>query len=180
MMAAFSNTDTKLQVISFKLRSADGTIFDSSTLKEDLQLICFTCNHCPYALAAWPVLIDLADEYRGRVAFVAINSNNNPDYPDDRFEEMAPFMEKMGVNMPYLFDEDQSVARSYGAVCTPEPFLFLRGQLFYHGRINDNWKEPEKVKEQSLKLALEAALGQGSLPDSIHPSMGCSIKWVSP
>ncbi|MBE7440032.1 MAG: thioredoxin family protein [Spirochaetales bacterium] len=179
-MAAFSSTETKLEWKGFRLKNYDGSWFDSAALKDDIVCLCFTCNHCPYALAAWPTLIDLAQEFRDRVAFVAINSNNNPDYPDDRFEEMAPFVEQMGVNMPYLFDEDQSIARAYRAVCTPEPFLFVRGELFYHGRINDNWKEPEKVKEESLKLAIKAALGEGSLPESIHPSMGCSIKWVNP
>ena len=110
---------------------------------------------------------------------MAINPNNNPDYPDDSFDKMKPFAEKNNINFPYLFDEDQSVARAFGAVCTPDPFLFLDGRLSYHGRINDNWKEPQKVSEKSLEQALLRDMERGEGPASELPSMGCSIKWVA-
>lgn len=167
-------------LIPFELKDAYGKPVSSESYRDQAALlVVFTCNHCPYAVASWPVLIDLQKLY-GEQGFqaIAINPNNNPDYPDDRFEAMAPYVEQTGINFPYLFDGDQSVARAYNAVCTPDPFLFQRGKLFYHGRINDNWKEPAKVQEQSLELAIRAALGQGEGPAQELPSMGCSIKWV--
>ena len=77
----------------------------------------------------------------------------------------------------YSSDEEQNMARLYGARCTPDPFLFVSSQLFYHGRLNDNWKESKAVKEKSMELFVLAALGKGEAPPRRYPSMGCSIKW---
>jgi hypothetical protein len=91
---------------------------------------------------------------------------------------MIKFAEKYTINFPYLLDDSQTVAKSYGAVCTPDPFLFnnLR-RLVYHGKINDAL-EPEAipkipVMENNIKLILEG----GSIVNQFDPSIGCSIKW---
>ena len=166
-------------MIPFRLKEAHGGDYDSAELESKLALIAFTCNHCPYAKASWPVLIELSKKYAGDgLTVIAINPNNNPDYPEDRFEAMRPYAEQHGIRFPYLFDADQSVAKAYGAVCTPDPFLFTDGELFYHGRLNDNWQNPAAVKEPSMELFIEAALGRRTAPEKSFPSMGCSIKWV--
>ncbi|MBR32665.1 MAG: thioredoxin family protein [Spirochaetaceae bacterium] len=164
---------------SFELKDADGQMVNSTDLlKNPHILVVFTCNHCPYAIAAWPLLKDLQSRYGNQgLQIVAINPNSNPDYPEDGFDRMKPFALEHGIEFPYLFDEDQSVARAYGAVCTPDPFLFHNGKLSYHGRINDNWKDPEAVKENSLELALLRDMGESQGPERDFPSMGCSIKW---
>ena len=165
---------------AFKLKDVDGKFVDSAELvSRPHLLIVFTCNHCPYAIASWPVLKDLHQRYRDQgLEIVAINPNNNPSYPEDGFDRMKPFAEKNDIRFPYLFDEDQSVAKTYGAVCTPDPYLFHQGKLSYHGRINDNWQDPSAVKENSLELALLRDMGKGPGPEKVFPSMGCSIKWV--
>lgn len=166
-------------LISFRLTDVDGKIVSSDDLSSQILLVVFTCNHCPYAIASWPALIELQKKYGDKgYQTIAINPNNNPKYPDDSFDKMKPFAEKTGINFPYLFDEDQSVAKAYGAQCTPDPFLFVSGKLFYHGRINDNWKSPADVKEHSLDLQIQRALKKSTPTDKWVPSMGCSIKWV--
>ena len=164
---------------SFKLKDSDGFLFDSERLRESrLVLVVFTCNHCPYAIASWPVLNDLQERYEiYGLETIAINSNNHPDYPEDAFEKMAEFKKNHKITFPYLFDEDQKVARAFGAVCTPDPFLFLEGKLYYHGRLTDNWRNPEAVSDPSMERFIEAALERGPLPKHRYPSMGCSIKW---
>lgn len=169
------------ELIPFSLPDIDGKVVGSGDFKQnELLLIVFTCNHCPYAVASWPVLIELQNRYRGDgLQIVAINPNNNPEYPDDAFDKMKPFAGKTGINFPYLFDGEQTTARAYGAVCTPDPFLFHRGKLYYHGRINDNWQKPDQVTEHSLDLNIRAALGRiEKAPSKSFPSMGCSIKWI--
>ncbi len=175
----------------FRLQNYDGFYLRSEDfISSKLLLIVFTCNHCPYAKVAWPILIELQKKYQNnKLQVIAINPNNNPNYPDDSFEEMKRTYVSQNLNFPYLFDEDQSVAKLYNAVCTPDPFLFrnddLKGdfKLFYHGRFNDNWKEPQKVKENSMDLFIQDAI-KGKLvgvevhPRKVYPSMGCSIKWV--
>ena len=79
----------------------------------------------------------------------------------------------------YLRDQDQSVAKKYDAVCTPELFVIDgKGVICYHGGIDDNWQEPKKVKEPFLKNALEAVLAGQSVTKPTPHAMGCSIKWV--
>ena len=160
-------------LIPFELKEAGGDMVSSTTLSEaKLVLLVFTCNHCPYAIASWPVLIDLQKRYGDRgLQIVGINPNNNPAYPDDRFDAMQPYKQQTGINFPYLFDADQSVARAYKAVCTPDPFLFVDGKLAYHGRLTDNWQKPEAVNEKSIELQIQAALGEGGAPAQTYPSM---------
>ena len=168
-------------VIDFTLPDLDGLpvrIADFSS--GPALLLSFTCNHCPYAKAAWPILIDLQKQFGKRgLQIVAINPNNNPEYAEDAFDRMKPFASQIGLNFPYLFDAQQAVARQYGALCTPDNYLFREGSLYYHGRVNDNWQNPAVVKEKSLEIFVRAALGDTvNLPETMYPSMGCSIKWI--
>ena len=168
-------------IIPFQLPDIDNKSVSSSDFSDvKALLIVFTCNHCPYAIASWPVLIDLQNRYGSRgLQIVAVNPNNNPAYPDDSHDKMKPYVAQHGINFPYLFDGDQQLARAYGAVCTPDPYLFVDGKLAYHGRLNDNWQQPAAVTEHSLELRLQSALGDDvALPQKEFPSMGCSIKWV--
>ncbi len=144
-------------------------------------VIVFMCNHCPYVQAVWGRLVELQAEFEGRgVQFVGINSNNHPDYPEDNMENMKKYYEKHEMNFPYLLDENQKVARAYGAVCTPDIFVYDgERKLAYHGRIDDNWKDENLVTERELANALDA-LVRGERPyEKQNPSIGCSIKWIN-
>lgn len=144
-------------------------------------LVLFSCNHCPYARAAWPLIIDLFHKYGNKIGFVAINPNDELQYPDDSFDEMKIKKRKWNIPFPYLRDETQKAARSYQAKCTPDPYLFKNDSgtftLFYRGRVNDNWQELTKVTERNLEDAINALLNAQVPPKNQPPSMGCSIKW---
>lgn len=141
--------------------------------------IVFMCNHCPYVQATWKRLNTLQEKYRSRgVQLVGINPNLNPEYPEETFEKMKEYAEKFEMTFPYLQDETQEVAKSYNARCTPDIFVYDgERKLAYHGRVDDNWKEPEKVTSHELDDAFTALLNGEKLPETEHPSMGCSIKW---
>lgn len=132
-------------------------------------LIFFTCNHCPYAKAAWPILIDLYNVYKKKgIEFVAINPNDENDYSEDSF----------AIPFPYLRDETQDIAKAYQAQCTPDVYLFDSDKkLFYHGRVNDNWKDNNHVTRNDLDEALRRLFIGDRPPVEQFPSMGCSIKW---
>jgi len=81
-------------------------------------------------------------------------------------------------NFPYLRDETQSVARAYGAQRTPEVFLFNKNSVLrYHGSIDDNYDDPEAVKEHYLRMALDAMLSGNPISTAETQPVGCSIKW---
>ncbi len=123
---------------------------------------------------------DLAKGYRGRCAVVGINANDAVTYPDDSFEAMRQRAVAKGYTFPYLWDEEQTVARRFGAVCTPDFFLYdSHRRLAYRGRLDDNWKDASRVTRQELREAIEGVLA-GREPLEVQlPSMGCSIKWRS-
>lgn len=167
------------QAANFSLPDVSGKTYSLSDFKGKKGfLVAFSCNHCPYARAAWPLLIELADRYKDEVPFVAINPNDEVAYPEDSFERMKARASQWGINFPYLRDESQETARAYSAQCTPDVYLFdSQGKLFYHGRINDNWQNPEAVTRHDLKDAIETLLAGKEPSKEQFPSLGCSIKW---
>ena len=137
-----------------------------------------SCNHCPYVQAYEDRMIAIQRDYMDRgVGFVAVNSNYDKDYPEDSYENMIKRAKEKGFNFPYIRDEDQSLARTLSAVCTPETFVFDKGRkLVYHGRIDDN-RAPSKVTTHDLRNALEA-ITAGKKPAVVETRpFGCSIKW---
>jgi peroxiredoxin len=162
----------------FALPGTDGKTYSLEQFAEaPVLVVVFTCNHCPYAQAARTRIIELSEEYRNQgVAFVAVNPNDQTAYPEDSMEHMRE--ERFGYPFPYLRDAEQTTARAYGAVCTPDIFVYDASRaLAYHGRLDDNWQEPENVTSTDLQDALDALLA-GTLPRTEQkPSMGCSIKW---
>ena len=142
-------------------------------------LIAIMCNHCPYSNAIWKRLITLSEFAKKLdIATVAINPNIHPNYPEDSPAHMLDKIKEMNIPFAYLIDEEQKVAKSLGAVCTPELFLFDGDKkLYYHGRLDDNWQDARSVKEEDLREALMQLFGKQKPPFPQYPSQGCSIKW---
>jgi peroxiredoxin len=167
-------------VQDFALKGIDGNTHSLALHKSAKVLVLvFMCNHCPYAQAVWPRLNALALEFAPLgVQFLGINPNiNNPDYGEETFEKMKEYARKFKMTFPYLADDSQEVAKAYRAQCTPDIYVFDKERkLVYHGRVDDNWKEPDKVTRHELKDALKQILA-GTAPEVQNPSIGCSIKW---
>lgn len=164
----------------FELPSVDGDIYNPESFADKRALVVmFICNHCPYVVAVEGRIIQLSRDYSGLGAqVIGICSNDPTDYPDDSPENLLQRWRDKEYAFPYLIDETQEVAKAFGAVCTPDIFVYDRERkLAYHGRIDDNWKEPSKVTQRELRDALEKLI-RGERPAAEqHPSMGCSIKW---
>lgn len=163
----------------FSLPAADGLTIESKMIKDPVIAVIFTCNHCPYAIAYEDRIIALANRFDEEgVQFILINSNDSSDYPEDSFENMQLRYQEKAFPFPYCHDESQQVAKAYGALCTPHCFVFDQQRtLQYKGRIDDQWKDPQAVKEQNLKDALTALVkGEHPLVQEAN-AIGCSIKW---
>jgi len=165
----------------FRLPGVDGR---TRSLEEfagkPVLVIIFSCNHCPYVQAYEDRMIAIQKDYQDRgVQLVAINSNEEINYPEDNLEHMIERAKAKGYNFPYLRDVSQTVAKAYGATHTPQLFVFDRGRrLGYTGKIDDNWQKPGAVKRQYLREALDALL-KGAAPAEPHThAIGCTIKWA--
>ncbi|MCS7165126.1 MAG: thioredoxin family protein [Candidatus Calescibacterium sp.] len=166
----------------FELKDPYGKVYKLDELFGSKGLvIIFTCNHCPYAQAIWPRSIELYQKVKDKgINFVAINPNvANPAYPEDSIEKMKEYIQKLNIPFPYLIDETQEVARKYNAQCTPDIYLYnAERKLVYHGRFDDNWKDPNKVKSKDLEEAILNLIEGREINPEQYPSIGCSIKWV--
>ena len=164
----------------FRLRSVDGKSFARDDFKEKpVLVVMFICNHCPYVQAVEDRIVQLRRDYEPRgVQLVGICSNDPTDYPDDRPERLLQRWREKGYGFPYLLDETQDVARAFNAVCTPDIYVFdADRRLAYHGRIDDNWQQPAKVKRRELAAAVDALLAGRAPEREQQPAIGCSIKW---
>jgi len=164
----------------FDLPSVDGGRLRRDDLAERPVLaVLFLCNHCPYVKAVEDRIVALAHEFGSRgVAMVGICSNDPTDYPDDAPPRLLERWRAKDYRFPYLVDASQDVARAFGAVCTPDVFVFdQERRLAYHGRIDDDWKEPARATTRELGDAFEALLAGRRPAADQKPTIGCSIKW---
>ena len=165
---------------NFALQATDNKTYSlESFIDNEIIVIIFMCNHCPYVKAVLKRIIDLQNEFIARgVQFIGINPNDAIRYPDDSLENMKIIAKENNFSFPYLVDPSQEIAKLYDAVCTPDLYVYGKDRkLAYRGRIDDNWEHPKKVTQQDLKLALENILAGQLVAKEQIPSMGCSIKW---
>lgn len=142
-------------------------------------LLMFICNHCPYVLAVADKLVtEAADLDALGIGVAAICSNDAVQYPADSYENMGRFAREHGFTFPYLHDADQSVARTYGAACTPDFFGFNADlKLQYRGRLDDSGRSSRPAARRELFEAMRQVAETGDGPREQTPSIGCSIKW---
>jgi peroxiredoxin len=143
-------------------------------------LVMFICNHCPYVQAVLDrIVLDAGELQAAGIGVVAISSNDVSAYPQDSFAEMACLWRERALPFPYLYDESQDVARTYGAVCTPDFFGYDHAlRLRYRGRLDAFGRQPAPSDaRRELRDAMLQIAASGSAPAEQWPSIGCSIKW---
>ncbi len=144
-------------------------------------VVMFLCNHCPYVLYVNPEIVQVVADYAPKgVFFIGINSNDADHYPEDGPDKMPGHAQAVGYTFPYLYDEDQAVARAYDAACTPDFYVF-DGQrnLVYRGQLDPSRpkRNPILSTGEDLRAALDAVLTGTSVAETQRPSGGCNIKW---
>jgi thiol-disulfide isomerase/thioredoxin len=139
----------------------------------------FICKHCPYVVHVMPELTRLGDDYANSpLAIVGISSNDPVTYPDDSPANLKRMAAEANLQFPILFDETQSVARAYDAICTPEFYLFDKQRhLVYRGQLDDSRPNRGILDGSDLRAAIQALLSGKPIPPDQKPSTGCGIKW---
>jgi len=180
-----SPTETALGASApdFRLPATDGRTYALKDVSgEKGAVIVFICNHCPYVKAVIDRLVaDACTLMAEGIGFAAICSNDAEAYPADSFEAMQRFAQTHAFPFAYLHDEDQSVARAYGAVCTPDFFGYdAQRRLKYRGRLDEGRTTPLPAgARRELLEAMRTIAATGDVPPGQVPSIGCSIKWKS-
>ncbi|MEM8805386.1 MAG: thioredoxin family protein [Cyanobacteria bacterium P01_G01_bin.38] len=144
-------------------------------------LVMFICAHCPFVKHVQQELANLGSDYVSQeVGIVAISSNSLETHPQDGPEYLKSMAETLGLNFPYCFDADQSVAKAYTAACTPDFFLFDADmKLTYRGQLDDSRPGNGKpVTGADLRAAIDQVLTGQTVPPEQMPSIGCNIKWA--
>lgn len=160
--------------------TANNALVSLADLQAKPLLVMFICNHCPYVIhIAERMNIIANDAVEKGFSVVAISANDAVHYPEDGPEAMADFASYYGFKFPYLYDESQSVAQAYGAVCTPDFFLFDGGNsLVYRGQMDASRPGSSVgVTGNELSAAIEAVYSDNPVNSVQVPSIGCSIKW---
>jgi len=160
-----------------------GKILSLNDLKSPLgTVIVFICNHCPYVKHILPKLLEASKAYQKQnIQFIAINSNDAINYPDDSPENMQKLAHIWNFTFPYLFDESQDIARAYQAECTPDFYLFDKDlRCVYRGRFDDATpKNNIPVTGKDLCQAIDDLIANNPIHSQQYSSIGCGIKWKS-
>ncbi|MCH2123698.1 MAG: thioredoxin family protein [Pirellulaceae bacterium] len=173
--------DIGTQAPKFALPNVDGTIVSEADFSDSAALIViFMCNHCPFVKHLADALATFGREYQMKgAAVVAISSNDVSKHPEDSPEQMVHESESRGYSFPYLYDEDQSVAKAYRAACTPDFYVFDHDQkLVYRGQFDSS--RPDSgvpVTGVDLRTAVDTVLAGDRVSENQTPSIGCNIKW---
>lgn len=169
------------QAPNFHLKdTVSGNYYSLDDLKSSVAtVVMFICNHCPFVIHVNQELVNIANEYKDRgVSFIAINSNDVENYPEDSPDKMSIVAKVLKFPYPYLFDKRQEVAKAYDAACTPDFYVFDGDMnLNYRGRLDDSRPGNSiPVTGEDLRKAIDKTIAKEQIDTQI-PSMGCNIKW---
>lgn len=168
------------QAPDFSLQATDGKTYSLKDFKNnDVLVIFFTCNHCPYVYGSDEVTRKIAEKFKQqKVAFVGINANSVHTVPADSFEMMVERMKIQQFPWTYLHDPSQETAVKYGALRTPHFYVFDKErQLIYTGREVDNPRDTSKITVNDLERAIEEHLSGKTVSVPLTNPIGCNIKW---
>jgi peroxiredoxin len=173
------------KAMDFKLKNVDGKMVSMADYKSAKgYIVVFTCNHCPYAKAYEQRIMDLDKKYASQgYPVIAISSNDKNSVPDDSPENMATRAKDRHYTFPYLFDESQEIAKTYGAIKTPHVFVLTKeganNVVKYIGAIDDNSEDASAVKVKYVENALTEIMAGKPVSVPTTKAIGCGIKWRS-
>ncbi len=167
----------------FKLKNIDGKMLSLADFKDAKGfIVVFTCNHCPYSVLYEDRIIALDAQYKAKgYPVIAINPNAPEKQPEDSFDKMIVRAEEKGFTFPYLIDETQEIAKTYGATNTPHVYVLEKKNndliVQYIGSIDDSAKEADKASKKYVEEAINSLLAGKKVGKQQAKAIGCTIKW---
>ena len=165
----------------FELPGTDGSVHHLTRYLDNYRAVgvVFMCNHCPYVKLYLERLKRIQADFADQgVTLIGINPNDASQFPADSFEKMKDFVVEQALNFPYLRDETQDVAHSFGAKKTPHIFVLNHeGVLCYSGAVDDSPNQPDAVQRFYLRDAIAQILSSAPVHLAATEPVGCSVKW---
>ncbi len=161
------------------LPAVDGKKYSLSDFEnKDFIVLIFMANRCPTARVYTDRLKSIQNDYTQKsTQLIGINSDNQYFFAPESLAKMIEVAEERNLNFPYLKDEDQSVAKKYGALVTLHAFVLDRERkLRYRGRIDDS-RDPAKVTSNDLRDALDALISGKEVKTPETRPFACSIEY---
>jgi peroxiredoxin len=185
---AFKQTETPGYQIGdvatdFNLRNVDGKMVKLADFKKAKGfIVVFTCNHCPFSQAYEQRIINLHNKYAAKgYPVIAINPNDAKREPEDSYAKMQELAKAKKYPFVYLHDENQQIAKTYGATRTPHVYVVQKTKVGntvqYIGAIDDNYEDEKQVKEKYVEVAVNALLNGKAVAKTNTKAIGCTIKW---
>ncbi|MEM9983417.1 MAG: thioredoxin family protein [Bacteroidota bacterium] len=167
----------------FNLKNIDGKMVSLKDFPDAKGfIVIFTCNPCPFSKMYEDRIIALDAAYKEKgYPVIAINPNDPVKQPEDSFDKMIVRAKDKGFTFPYLFDETQEIAKTYGATNTPHTFLLEKENndlvVRYIGAIDNNAKAANEVSTKYVESAVDALLADKEIEKKRAKAIGCTIKW---
>ena len=167
---------------NFTLKNIDGEMVSLSDYQDKKGVIViFSCNHCPYVKMYEDRMVELNSKVGNDYPIIAINPNDEKEYPEDSYKKMKKRAKDKGFTFPYLRDETQETAVAYGATRTPHVFLAKnegdKFKIAYIGAIDDNPREAEAVNNRYVETAIAELEAGSDVTLKETRAIGCGIKW---
>ncbi len=146
--------------------------------KENGLLVMFSCNTCPFVVKYQARTQEIcAYAQKMNYGVVVINSNEAKRTDDDSFDAMKKYYKEQKYNWYYAIDENSSIADAFGAMRTPECFLFDKNlKLAYHGAIDNNATGDNIDLRNHLRIAIDELSAGKEVNVKTSRSVGCTIK----
>lgn len=183
LVCGFMTEPLPKEVDNFSLINVDGHYISLNDYTDAKGfIIIFTCNHCPFAKLYPPRLNQLNNKYKSLgIPLIAISSTDTIQFEEDTYLKMIAKSAAEDFNFPYLYDNQQVVAKNFGAQKTPHAYVIWKENnkwvVKYNGAIDDNGAEPEKVQINYVAKAVEALLNDKKISIVETKSIGCQIRF---
>ncbi|RUL84998.1 thioredoxin family protein [Tautonia sociabilis] len=147
-----------------------------SDIEEDVVVLVFLGNHCPYVVAIEDHLNDFVDNYEGKsVKLVGVSVNENPA---DKLPQIKEWVKTKGSKYVYGYDETQEIGRNYGSTKTPEFFVLDKDRVIrYMGAMYKNPLKVEPGDTNYVAEAVDALLAGEEVKIKETPAIGCGVQY---
>lgn len=161
------------------LPGTDGQTHSLTDLADrKVLVVVFTCASCPTAVDYEERIDALAKKYGADSKEVAVVPICVNQVPEDRLPALTERVQSHGYSFSILYDESQKVARDFGAIFTPEFYVFgTDRKLVYMGAVDDNTDAAQATRNY-VQEAITAVL-DGREPEVKETiARGCRVRYA--